>query len=141
MSSPQAAQSSGPSQPTGSDWQAQVTQQSGPSGQPDLFQQSPQPDPIDLLAAQFSEGQSTGSFRGAPVGYGAPASGAQALGRLIHEIAPEVEKAVLERFAALKDSRPRTGGFHATNLDGIVEDYQNLTLEFLHRVSDLEKIA
>lgn len=73
MSSPQAAQSSGPSQPTGSDWQAQVTQQSGPSGQPDLFQQSPQPDPIDLLAAQFSEGQSTGSFRGAPVGYGAPA--------------------------------------------------------------------
>lgn len=62
-------------------------------------------------------------------------------GKLIHEIAPEVEKAVLERFAALKDSRPRTGGFHATNLDGIVEDYQNLTLEFLHRVSDLEKIA
>ena len=59
----------------GSDWQAQVTQQSGPSGQPDSFQQSPQPDPIDLLAAQFSEGQSTGSFRGAPVGYGAPASG------------------------------------------------------------------
>ena len=75
MSSPQAAQSSGPSQPMGSDWQAQVTQQSGPSGQPDSFQQSPQPDPIDLLAAQFSEGQSTGSFRGAPVGYGAPASG------------------------------------------------------------------
>ena len=75
MSSPQAAQSSGPSQPTGSDWQAQVTQQSGPSGQPDSFQQSLQPDPIDLLAAQFSEGQSTGSFRGAPVGYGAPASG------------------------------------------------------------------
>ena len=75
MSSPQATQSSGPSQPTGSDWQAQVTQQSGPSGQPDSFQQSPQPDPIDLLAAQFSEGQSTGSFRGAPVGYGAPASG------------------------------------------------------------------
>ena len=75
MSSPQAAQSSGPSQPMGSDWQAQVTQQSGPSGQPDSFQQSPQPDPIDLLAAQFSEGQSTGSFRGAPVGYGTPASG------------------------------------------------------------------
>ena len=75
MSSPQAAQSSGPSQPMGSDWQAQVTQQSGPSGQPDSFQQSLQPDPIDLLAAQFSEGQSTGSFRGAPVGYGAPASG------------------------------------------------------------------
>ena len=75
MSSPQAAQSSGPSQPTGLDWQAQVTQQSGPSGQPDSFQQSPQPDPIDLLAAQFSEGQSTGSFRGTPVGYGAPASG------------------------------------------------------------------
>ena len=77
MSSPQAAQSSGPSQPMGSDWQAQVTQQSGPSGQPDSFQQSPQPDPIDLLAAQFSEGQSTGSFRGAPAsgGYGAPASG------------------------------------------------------------------
>ena len=75
MSSPQATQSSGPSQPTGSDWQAQVTQQSGPSGQPDSFQQSLQPDPIDLLAAQFSEGQSTGSFRGAPVGYGAPASG------------------------------------------------------------------
>ena len=74
MSSPQAAQSSGPSQPMGSDWQAQVTQQSGPSGQPDSFQQSPQPDPIDLLAAQFSEGQSTGSFRGAPAGYGAPAS-------------------------------------------------------------------
>ena len=72
MSSPQAAQSSGPSQPMGSDWQAQVTQQSGSSGQPDLFQQSPQPDPIDLLAAQFSEGQSTGSFRGAPTGYGAP---------------------------------------------------------------------
>ena len=60
----------------GSDWQAQVTQQSGPSGQPDSFQQSPQPDPIDLLAAQFSEGQSTGSFRGAPAnaaGYGTPA--------------------------------------------------------------------
>lgn len=75
MPSSQAAQSSGPSQPMGSDWQAQVTQQSGPSGQPDSFQQSPQPDPIDLLAAQFSEGQSTGSFRGAPVGYGAPASG------------------------------------------------------------------
>lgn len=77
MSSPQAAQSSGPSQPTGSDWQAQVTQQAGPSGQPDSFQQSPQPDPIDLLAAQFSEGRSTGSFRGAPAnaGYGAPASG------------------------------------------------------------------
>lgn len=75
MSSPQAAQSSGPSQPMGSDWQAQVTQQSGPSGQPDSFQQSPQPDPIDLLAAQFSEGQSTGSFRGAPAGYGTPASG------------------------------------------------------------------
>ena len=76
MSSPQAAQSSGPSQPMGSDWQAQVTQQSGPSGQPDSFQQSLQPDPIDLLAAQFSEGQSTGSFRGAPAnaaGYGAPA--------------------------------------------------------------------
>ena len=73
MPSSQAAQSSGPSQPMGSDWQAQVTQQSGPSGQPDSFQQSPQPDPIDLLAAQFSEGQSTGSFRGAPVGYGAPA--------------------------------------------------------------------
>ena len=76
MSSPQAAQSSGPSQPMGSDWQAQVTQQSGPSGQPDSFQQSPQPDPIDLLAAQFSEGQSTGSFRGAPAnaaGYGTPA--------------------------------------------------------------------
>ena len=72
MSSPQAAQSSGPSQPTGLDWQAQVTQQSGPSGQPDSFQQSLQPDPIDLLAAQFSEGQSTGSFRGAPTGYGAP---------------------------------------------------------------------
>mgnify|MGYP001013132468 CR=1 FL=1 len=72
MSSPQAAQSSGPSQPTGLDWQVQVTQQSGPSGQPDSFQQSPQPDPIDLLAAQFSEGQSTGSFRGAPTGYGAP---------------------------------------------------------------------
>ena len=72
MSSPQAAQSSGPSQPMGSDWQAQVTQQSGPSGQPDSFQQSLQPDPIDLLAAQFSEGQSTGSFRGAPTGYGAP---------------------------------------------------------------------
>ena len=72
MSSPQAAQSSGPSQPTGLDWQAQVTQQSGPSGQPDSFQQSPQPDPIDLLAAQFSEGQSTGSFRGTPTGYGAP---------------------------------------------------------------------
>ena len=75
MSSPQAAQSSGPSQPTGSDWQAQVTQQSGPSGQPDSFQQSPQPDPIDLLAAQFSEGRSTGSFRGAPTGYGAPTGG------------------------------------------------------------------
>ncbi len=75
MPSSQAAQSSGPSQPMGSDWQAQVTQQSGPSGQPDSFQRSPQPDPIDLLAAQFSEGQSTGSFRGAPVGYGAPASG------------------------------------------------------------------
>ena len=75
MSSPQAAQSSGPSQPTGSDWQAQVTQQSGPSGQPDSFQQSLQPDPIDLLAAQFSEGQSTGSFRGAPTGYGAPTAG------------------------------------------------------------------
>ena len=75
MSSSQAAQSSGPSQPMGSDWQAQVTQQSGPSGQPDSFQQSLQPDSIDLLAAQFSEGQSTGSFRGAPVGYGAPASG------------------------------------------------------------------
>ena len=75
MSSPQAAQSSGPSQPMGSDWQAQVTQQSGPSGQPDSFQQSPQPDPIDLLAAQFSEGQSTGSFRGAPTGYGAPTAG------------------------------------------------------------------
>ena len=77
MSSPQAAQSSGPSQPMGSDWQAQVTQQSGPSGQPDSFQQSPQPDPIDLLAAQFSEGQSSGSFRGAPanaVGYGTPAN-------------------------------------------------------------------
>ena len=76
MPSSQAAQSSGPSQPMGSDWQAQVTQQSGPSGQPDSFQQSPQPDPIDLLAAQFSEGQSTGSFRGAPAsgGYGAPAS-------------------------------------------------------------------
>ena len=73
MSSPQTAQASGPSQPMGSDWQAQVTQQSGPSGQPDSFQQSPQPDPIDLLAAQFSEGQSTGSFRGAPVGYGTPA--------------------------------------------------------------------
>ena len=73
MSSPQAAQSSGPSQPMGSDWQAQVTQQSGPSGQPDSFQQSLQPDPIDLLAAQFSEGQSTGSFRGAPAGYGTPA--------------------------------------------------------------------
>lgn len=75
MSSSQAAQSSGPSQPMGSDWQAQVTQQSGPSGQPDSFQQSPQPDPIDLLAAQFSEGQSTGSFRGAPAGYGTPANG------------------------------------------------------------------
>ena len=75
MSSPQAAQSSGPSQPTGSDWQAQVTQQSGPSGQPDSFQQSLQPDPIDLLAAQFSEGRSTGSFRGAPTGYGAPTGG------------------------------------------------------------------
>ncbi len=75
MSSPQAAQSSGPSQPTGLDWQAQVTQQSGPSGQPDSFQQSPQPDPIDLLAAQFSEGQSTGSFRGTPTGYGAPTGG------------------------------------------------------------------
>ena len=77
MSSPQAAQSSGPSQPMGSDWQAQVTQQSGPSGQPDSFQQSPQPDPIDLLAAQFSEGQSSGSFRGAPAnaaGYGTPAN-------------------------------------------------------------------
>mgnify|MGYP001023777852 CR=1 FL=1 len=74
MSSPQAAQSSGPSQPMGSDWQAQVTQQSGPSGQPDSFQQSLQPDPIDLLAAQFSEGQSTGSFRGAPAGYGTPAN-------------------------------------------------------------------
>lgn len=76
MASPQAAQSSGPSQPMGSDWQAQVTQQSGPSGQPDSFQQSLQPDPIDLLAAQFSEGQSTGSFRGAPAnaaGYGTPA--------------------------------------------------------------------
>ena len=61
----------------GSDWQAQVTQQSGPSGQPDSFQQSLQPDPIDLLAAQFSEGQSTGSFRGAPAnaaGYGTPAN-------------------------------------------------------------------
>ena len=75
MSSPQATQSSGPSQPTGSDWQAQVTQQSGPSGQPDSFQQSLQPDPIDLLAAQFSEGRSTGSFRGAPTGYGAPTGG------------------------------------------------------------------
>ena len=75
MPSSQAAQSSGPSQPMGSDWQAQVTQQSGPSGQPDSFQQSPQPDPIDLLAAQFSEGQSTGSFRGAPTGYGAPTAG------------------------------------------------------------------
>lgn len=75
MPSSQAAQSSGPSQPMGSDWQAQVTQQSGPSGQPDSFQQSPQPDPIDLLAAQFSEGQSTGSFRGAPTGYGAPTGG------------------------------------------------------------------
>ena len=75
MSSPQAAQSSGPSQPMGSDWQAQVTQQSGPSGQPDSFQQSLQPDPIDLLAAQFSEGRSTGSFRGAPTGYGAPTGG------------------------------------------------------------------
>ena len=75
MSSPQTAQSSGPSQPTGLDWQAQVTQQPGPSGQPDSFQQSPQPDPIDLLAAQFSEGQSTGSFRGAPTGYGAPTGG------------------------------------------------------------------
>ena len=59
----------------GSDWQAQVTQQSGPSGQPDSFQQSLQPDSIDLLAAQFSEGQSSGSFRGAPAGYGAPTGG------------------------------------------------------------------
>ena len=75
MSSSQAAQSSGPSQPMGSDWQAQVTQQSGPSGQPDSFQQSLQPDSIDLLAAQFSEGQSSGSFRGAPAGYGAPTGG------------------------------------------------------------------
>ncbi len=75
MSSPQTAQASGPSQPMGSDWQAQVTQQPGPSGQSDSFQQSPQPDPIDLLAAQFSEGQSTGSFRGAPTGYGAPTGG------------------------------------------------------------------
>ena len=60
-------------------------------------------------------------------------------GKLIHEIAPEVEKAVLARFSALKESRPIGGSFHATNLDGIVEDYQNLTLESLRRISWLEE--
>ena len=76
MPSPQTAQSNGPSQPVGFEWQAQATQQSGSSGQPDPFQQSLQPDPIDILAARFSEGRSAGPSGGVFAGsYAAPAGG------------------------------------------------------------------
>lgn len=76
MPSPQTAQSNGPSQPVGFEWQAQATQQSGSSGQPDPFQQSLQPDPIDILAARFSEGRSAGPSGGVSAGsYAAPAGG------------------------------------------------------------------
>ena len=66
----QMAQSSDPSHPMGFDGQTQVAQQSGPSGQPD---------PIDLLAARFSDGRSAGPSGGAPASTGgytrAPSSG------------------------------------------------------------------